>query len=260
MKLTANPIPLLQIVKVLGLCIAGSVGIFLLGNYGVEGDFRNAAEESFFFSVMFVGSASLLITAVWKGLVIRDEIKRDQENAAAGVSEAQGRSQEGDQDPPVTDLSSVFVGFGVLASTVQVGIIGYYISTEDVFYRTVCYGLLPIVMILYLISLFAQPRRQDGRTMIFLRAHFISCLVCEAFFVFHEIRNGKIGFAVVSICRAILLTLLFHYALKVRSGERKERSDEALRILPLSSLPSRLVASVLLAANTPLVVNTVLTP
>ena len=78
-----------QTIEVLGLTIAGGCGLFLLCNYGVQGDFRNEAEELFFFSVMIVGGASLLITAVWQGLVIRGEIRRDKENAAAGVSEEQ---------------------------------------------------------------------------------------------------------------------------------------------------------------------------
>ena len=92
----------MQIVQVLGLGIAGGCGLFLLGNYGVQGDFSNDAEEGFFFSVMIVGGASLLVTAVWKGLVIRAEIKYDEEKAAAGVSEEQGPTQQGAQaqDPP----------------------------------------------------------------------------------------------------------------------------------------------------------------
>ena len=79
------------------MSIAGSCGLFLLGNYGVQGNFLNDAEEWFFFSVMIAGGASLLVTVVWKGLVIRGEIKRDEENAAAGVGEEQGPTQEGAQ-------------------------------------------------------------------------------------------------------------------------------------------------------------------
>ena len=73
---------------------AAACGLFLLGNYGVKGDFRNDAEEWFFFSVMVAGLASLLVTAVWQGLVIRGEIRRDQENAAAGISEEQAPTQK----------------------------------------------------------------------------------------------------------------------------------------------------------------------
>ena len=104
--------------------IAGVCGLFLLGNYGVQGDFSNDAEEGFFFSVMIAGGASLLVTAIWQGLVIRGEIRRDKENAAAGVSDEPGPSQEGaqaQQDSPVTELATfrdkrIFIGdtFGEL--------------------------------------------------------------------------------------------------------------------------------------------------
>ena len=70
-----------QFVEVLSLSIAGSCGLYLLGNYGVEGDFSNVAIFDF---VTVAGGASLLVTAVWKGLVIRGEIKRDEAIVRAG--------------------------------------------------------------------------------------------------------------------------------------------------------------------------------
>ena len=73
-----------QTVQVLGLSVAAGCSLFLLGNYGVKGDFRNSAEEWWFFSVMVSGAASLLITAVWKGHVIHGEIKLDEAIARTG--------------------------------------------------------------------------------------------------------------------------------------------------------------------------------
>ena len=63
-KLTFFALILSQIVQVLGLGIAGSCGLFLLGNYGVQGDFSNDGEEWHFGAIMIFGGASLLVTAV----------------------------------------------------------------------------------------------------------------------------------------------------------------------------------------------------
>ena len=165
-----------QIVQVLGLTISGGCGLFLLGNYGVEGDFSNNDEEQIFISITSIGAASLFVTAVWKGLVIRGEIKHDEQNAATGVGEEQGPTQEDAQvqDPPVTELATAFVSLGVLATIVQVGVIIAFVITGDKFYRTVEQALLSITILLYIISIFAQSRRHNRRTMLFLQAHFIS--------------------------------------------------------------------------------------
>ena len=170
---------------------------------------------------MIVGGASLLVTAVWKGLVIRGEIRRDEENAAAGVSEEQGPTQDGDQaqqDPPVTKLATAFVWLGVLATTVQTGLVITEASTGDPYYATATYSLLPIIGVLYIISLFAQPSRHNRRIMLFLRAHFISfAWVSEGAYIFFGIREGDVGWSLRALGRALLQTLAFHYGLKLRA-------------------------------------------
>ena len=42
-------------VQVLGLSIAGSCRLLLIGNYGVKGNFNNHAEELYFGDVMIAG-------------------------------------------------------------------------------------------------------------------------------------------------------------------------------------------------------------
>ena len=211
-----------QTVEVLGLSIAGGCGLFLLGNYGVQGDFSNDAEEWVFISVMVAGGASLLITAVWQGLVIQGEIRNDEENAAAGVGEDQGPTQQGaqaQQDPPVTELATAFVSLGVLATTAQVGFVIAEVSIGDVYFATAAYALLPIVGVLYLGSFFAKPKRQDRETMLFLRAHFISfAWLGEGVYMFWGIREGDVGTALIHLGRALLQTLGFHYLLKLRAS------------------------------------------
>ena len=118
-KIVTMNLTLEEKVVVFGLTVAGGCGLFLLGNYGVEGDFRNDAEEYFFVSIMATGTLSLLITAVWKGLVIRDEIKRDNIEQSEGSDltvEASvevnptARSDNDNEGPFLTEISTVWVG------------------------------------------------------------------------------------------------------------------------------------------------------
>ena len=210
-----------QIIQVLGLGIASSCGLFLLGNYGVEGNFRNNDEAWFFSSVMIAGGASLLITAIWKGLVIRGEIKRDQENAAAGVSEDQGPTLEGAQaqDAPVTELATAFVGLGVLATTAQVGLVIAQVSTGDTMSETAASAFLPIVVVLYGIGIFAKPRQRDRGTMLFFRAHFISIVwISEGAYMIWAIRDANTNNFIIALVRVLLQTIFFHYALRLRAS------------------------------------------
>ena len=78
-----------EIVQLAGLCIAGSCGLFLLGNYGVKGSFRDdGVEEAWFGGITIAGVLSLLVTAAWKAIVIRREIKHDE---AIGVAAGEKR-------------------------------------------------------------------------------------------------------------------------------------------------------------------------
>ena len=61
------------------------------------------------------------------------------------------------QDSHVTELATAFVGLGVLATTVQTGLVIAEVSTGNAFHETASKALLPIVGVLYIISLFAQP-------------------------------------------------------------------------------------------------------
>ena len=127
---------------------------------------------------MITGAASLLVTAVWQGLVIRGEIKRDEKNAAAGVSEDQGTTQEGTQarqDLPATELATAFVGLGVLATTVQTGLVIGEVVTGDAYYETAAYSLLPIVGVLYVLAVALRPKDEGvGLKILHLQFFFFA--------------------------------------------------------------------------------------
>ena len=104
-------------VQVLGLSIAVGCGLFLLGNYGVEGNFRNDAQEQFFLLVMLLGGVALLVTALGEALLIRREIKRDEDTAGVGSRGERTSREKGGDETPITQLSSGWVGLGVVSTT-----------------------------------------------------------------------------------------------------------------------------------------------
>ena len=85
-----------------------------------------------------------LLTALWKGLIIRGEILRDRE---AGATES--IEEEEVDSAPLTEISSVWVGLGVVAtSTFSVFNIVYTI-TSNKFFEASSTAFFPIAMVLY---------------------------------------------------------------------------------------------------------------
>ena len=115
-----------------------------------------------------VGAMTLLITAVFAGIMIRRDIKRDQETTEEGTS------KEDLNKVLATELSPLWIGFGVVATTFQSALNIAGAVTGHYFYKNWSTALLPIVAVLYTMSIFATPRRRDTKTMWFLWAHFAS--------------------------------------------------------------------------------------
>ena len=144
----------------LGLSIAGANGLFLLGNYGVKGESHVLKEEYIFTTAIFVGLASLLITAILKGLIIEGEINRDGKAAAV-----EGGSEEGSVDKEyhslVLELRSFWVGLGVVATTIEspLVLLGTVIRTES--YISLSVVLLPLLFIFHKFLHSAQKKRPE---------------------------------------------------------------------------------------------------
>ena len=51
----------------------------MFGNYGAEGNFKNASEETFASSVFSIGLVSLLFTSISAGFVVWREMKRQKQ-------------------------------------------------------------------------------------------------------------------------------------------------------------------------------------
>ena len=225
-------------VQVFGLSIAVCCGLFLLGNYGVEGDFNNDEEKWYFRAAMVTGMAVLLVTATFEGLAIRGEINRD--HSAAGAEESGGqevtltvastRLTEED-DAPVTELSSVWVGAGVIATMALTTTSLMILITGERFLFPIHLAMVPFVFVLYTISLLAQPRNQVRSHILFQSIHFVifawGNLIIIAIFVtvYHEVIQELVGYEVdfamgtlACLLALPILTIWFYFLLRIRAN------------------------------------------
>ena len=118
-----------EIVQVLCLTIATGSLPFLLGNYGVEGGISsNGQEVTIFNYVIITGKVALLVTAFFNGVLIYGDIKHDQDAAGEKGGETEktcesvrvaNNERKDRPEPTVTKLSLVWVGFGVVATTIN---------------------------------------------------------------------------------------------------------------------------------------------
>ena len=247
-KLVLMQLSLEEVVQVLALAIAASCALFLLGNYGVRGDFQDNREEWIFFAVMMTGGASLLLTTVWKALVIRSEIKHDKEAKAYSTQSSQNTTDVNESDRTnscevadesedrITELSRVWVCLGVVATSILSAMSILLASTSNSLYKTSTIALIPLSMALYAISFFAQPRRKHEKTIWLLRLHFASfAWVTGISFIIYELGEGQRDWALIHLFLIIFEAACFHYALKLRASIGR-LSDRELHEILVESL------------------------
>ena len=106
-----------------GLCAAAGCGLFLISLYGAEGDFGSDLEFNLVKGVMALGGTSLAVTALWKGVVIRGEMKGERDERERGEQEAGvgvGAPEASAEPAVVVKRGSVFwLWLGVVATTFQ---------------------------------------------------------------------------------------------------------------------------------------------
>ena len=203
--------------------ISGAAGLFLLGNYGVKGSFRNNREEWFFGSVMITGGTSLFVTIVGKLLTIHSDFKRDQSGVGAdgrqGSVPPVATTQEERNNALVTELSSVWVGLGVTVTTTQAILAIAQAITRDVWYGGLSGALLPYSGILYSLSIFGQPRKRSNRWTWFLRLHFFTyCWMSEISYIFYNVdKNDKLT-ALQHLGRVSIESIVFGFCMNFRAS------------------------------------------
>ena len=121
-----------EAVQAFGLSIAGMGTIYLLGNYGANGNFEHDDELHSIVNVTIIGAGCLLLTAVWKFVVIRREMSREAEGTG---QQSQGGSSS---DAPLVEGSSFWFYIGVLATTYFSAVNIVAAVTMDEFYEIAC--------------------------------------------------------------------------------------------------------------------------
>ncbi|GMI06365.1 hypothetical protein TrVE_jg3689, partial [Triparma verrucosa] len=178
-KIAAMDLNLEEGVTALALCLSIISGLFLLSFYGVEDDFYsgNEVQQTCFIVFFSLGSSSLLISAVWKLLVIRRDCLR------GAVEENQSPSDE-QELKRVIELHWIWPCLAVIMTTLYSGSIIFALTivrnTSKKVVQTfkvlklVTTSFTPIVVVLFMLCLVAKPREQ-GRYMKFgLYLHFFS--------------------------------------------------------------------------------------
>ncbi|GMH98487.1 hypothetical protein TrVE_jg9990 [Triparma verrucosa] len=231
-KVAAMDLNAEEAVQFFGLAIAAGCALWPLGNYGAEGDFGNNADGKVemyaAFIVPSIGGFCLLLTAVWKAVVIRGQIRREAEET--------GRLHQGQfisENSALVEDSSFWFCIGVLTTNYESSIIIATAVTMDESYKTLAIVSLPIAILMYLGSLFCQPRRKSPKDMWKLRLHFMSfSFIAEMAWAVHGSRQGDFGYVILHFALLAAQTLLFHFGLKLRAavGRLPDKDLEAFLV------------------------------
>ncbi|GMI05766.1 hypothetical protein TrVE_jg12803 [Triparma verrucosa] len=212
-----------QAVQAFGLLIAAGCALYPLGNYGAEGDFRSQSERYASYIVPSIGGFCLVLTAVWKMVVIRGEMRLEAE------AEETGQLHQGSSSSPSSPSSDVvtlvegspfwFYG-GVMATTYQSAVtVAVAVTMDEFFYKTLSTVSLPIVILIYIGSIFDLPRRMSPKDMWKLRLHFISfAFISEMAWAMYEFRQGNFSGVILHFARLTAEALVFHLGLKLRAA------------------------------------------
>ena len=107
--------------EVLAMAWTIGCGLFLLGFYGVEGNFGSKKEQTNFYIVIISGFACIGIIALRRGVDIQRDIIRDSVSGAMVIATPsppqQVQSAQPAQRERLTELSSFWVAIGVTATT-----------------------------------------------------------------------------------------------------------------------------------------------
>ncbi|GMH77073.1 hypothetical protein TrLO_g9487, partial [Triparma laevis f. longispina] len=198
------------------LLMAIGCALFMLGNYGTEGDIHNDEERILLFTVMFTGLGCLLVTAVWKVIVIRGELWRGELSYERRHIEAISSTSE---EFVLTEASSFWICVAVLLTTLESNFYVASAITLDDRLFTIASMAFPIVALAFVASFFCQPRRHSPKDMLVLRLHGTSFFyVSLGANVVRDYRNKQLPWAVAYFALTVLLTIFFHFGFKLRAN------------------------------------------
>ena len=206
--------------QVLSVASSGVCALFFISLYGARGNFYDEKEKALFYATIVLGAALLFGTALWKGFVIRKEMRKEEETG----------EQIATKPPDKTYLAKVSrfwvaLAFAVTsthtlvsarATWVVYGDVSLMESKEYIILSTVAMSTLPMVIVVYVVSLFADPA---AKSLTFLRFHFFCfCGLGEVCMVVKDLSTGLVGNALLHLGFSICQILTFHFAVNVRAS------------------------------------------
>lgn len=201
-----------EFVQSFGLTIAIVCALYLLGNYGADGDFYYDVEKFAAYIVPSIGATCLIVTATWKMVVIRKDIK-------LGVEPGQDNQGESPPNVMLVEASSFWFYLGVLATAIQCAVAVVRAVMMHDFYSALFMTSLPIVILIYVGSVFTHPRINSQKYMMKLRIHFVSVVYPTlAANAVTDLRSGNTVGLAIQFVLAAALTVLFHFGLKLRAA------------------------------------------
>ncbi|GMH78321.1 hypothetical protein TL16_g07754 [Triparma laevis f. inornata] len=161
-KILAMEVNKQECIQSSSLTIAALCALYLIGNYGAEGDFEDDAESGFMYNVMNAGCLCLIVTAAWKMFAIKREMRDEK------LRRESGRKIVSTADVFLTEASSFWPFLGVLATTCQSTLCVVGAITMDEGYMTRTITSLPFVLLGWLqdATLDPIPVLQDGQMLL----------------------------------------------------------------------------------------------
>ncbi|GMH66283.1 hypothetical protein TrLO_g3237 [Triparma laevis f. longispina] len=240
MKLTAG-----DLVQFVSLFFTITCTMFLLGNYGAEGDFYNEFEKTSYFIVIALGLSSLAFTSIWKAVEICSEIDKNEEEKKM-VSEKETEEEEEEEEKKITqyitEASPIWLYLGILATTLQtvINAIGALASVK--LFEVISGMTLPFVALQYMNAFFCQPRRKSSTYKWLLRLHFASfALLGEAIWCYQAVSLNHFNVAAFHVGRTVAWTMIFHWMFKLRASIGKLGKEKDMELQDSKDLETFLV-------------------
>ena len=119
---------------------------------------------------------------------------------------------------------------GVVMTTVFSGINVLYTFSKSDLVAYLSTAILPVVFSMYALSFFAQPRRIDWKTKLFLRFHFLSFGIFNDGLALLEHSDDK-GLILAHVAIILLLVTLFHFMHKLRASTARLSDKDLSKFL-----------------------------
>mmetsp|Transcript_21514 Transcript_21514/g.44854 ORF Transcript_21514/g.44854 Transcript_21514/m.44854 type:complete len:972 (-) Transcript_21514:48-2963(-) len=202
------------------LVFAAFCALWLLGNYGAEGEFSSDGETIVTLLIVNLGFGSCAAVLIYKFFAINAQISR---SFSFVTSPATSSPLVNSENAIITKGSSLSFWLAVVitfALQVQHAVLAMTLNEE---LMTTTSILVPLTWMFTVFAIFSNPRRRDKKYMMMLRFLFLAfALVGELLYGVYSARlywipNGRMYWTFFFLLRFVLECFVFHELLKIRA-------------------------------------------